>query len=247
MSLSISTTNALIDAVPTITDAGAGENPANISDPNHSLNYTCGTSSAVFEVSYGARSNISYVGVSGHNAATLAAATIQVWNAGALIDTVTIVRNNNVMFTFPEQSFSNLIIKFVTSPSTYQTTVSYIAAGKHLDIQTGEQAGYNRAWLNRHDTIKTTTNLIVAPVSSIRKAMPLKGALSFPNQSAEFTEDEWQMFIDFSFDQPFFVKEQEDKPQSSYICFDPKHSVKAHQSTRLLNVTKVKFITYTGL
>ena len=245
--LSISTSNVLIDQTPVIVDAGIGEEAANISDPDHSLNYTCGSSIQHFSVSYGAQTNISYVGISGHNSATPAQATIELYNGLTLIDSVVIKRNHNVMFTFPAQAFQDLIVKFITVPVTYQLTLSFIAAGKHLTISKGEQAGYKRAWLNRHTTQKTTTNLVVGPVAGTRKSMALKGTLTFPNELASFAESEWQDFIDFSFDQPFFIKEQIEKPESSYICFDPKHDVKSHSQTRVLDVISLKFTAYNGL
>jgi hypothetical protein len=132
-------------------------------------------------------------------------------------------------------------------PSSHQTTISFIAAGEHLSIITGEQAGYKRAWLNRHTTQRTTTNLVVGPVAGTRKSKALMGNLLFPNEQAAFAEDEWQTFIDFSFDQPFFIKEQEDKPESTYINFDPKHSINAHALTRVLDVIGLKFTAYNGL
>ena len=49
--LAISTSNVLIDVIPTLTDAGTGEVAANISDPDHSLNYTCGTAIGDFQAS----------------------------------------------------------------------------------------------------------------------------------------------------------------------------------------------------
>ena len=151
------------------------------------------------------------------------------------------------MFTFPTQTFQDLIVRFVTVPNSHQTTVSFIAAGKHLTIPTGEQSGYKRAWLNRHTTQKTTTNLVVGPVAGTRKSVALMGALSFPNQTAVFAEGVWQDFIDFSFDQPFFIKEQSDKPESTYICFDPKHGINAHPETRALDAVSLKFTAYNGL
>ena len=247
MALSISTSNVLIGVTPTITDAGTGEVAANISDPDHSLNYTCGSSSANFTVDYGAKTNISYVGVSGHNAATPANATVQLYDGSTLIDAVTIKRNHNIMFTFATMSFTNLKVVFVTSPLTYQMTLSFIAAGQHLTISSGEQAGYKRAWLNRSTTQKTTTNLTVAPIASTVKAKSLKKTLKFPNEAALFTEDQWQDFIDFSFLQPFFIKEQESKPQSSYLCFKPVHDIPAHPQTRELNGIMLKFTAYNGL
>jgi len=245
--LAISTSNVLIGVVPTITDAGTGEVAANISDPDHSLNYTCGTAIGDFQASYGAQSNISYVAISGHTAATPATATIELYDNVTLIDTVTITRNNNIMFTFPEMNFTDLIVKFITVPNNYQMTVSFIAAGQYLAIETGQQAGYARNWLNRHVTQRSNSTLEVGPISSTQRAKALKGALSLPNELAIFTEGTWQEFIDFSFEQPFFIKEFQDKPESSYICYDPMPGVKSHPQTPTLDVITLKFTVYNGL
>ena len=243
----ISTSNVLIDVIPTLTDAGTGEVAANISDPDHSLNYTCGTAIGDFQVSYGAQSNISYVAISGHTAATPATATIELYDNVTLIDTVTITRNNNIMFTFPEMSFTDLIVKFITVPNNYQMTVSFITAGQYLAIETGQQAGYARNWLNRHVTQRSNSTLEVGPISSTQRAKALKGTLSLPNELAIFTEGTWQDFIDFSFEQPFFIKEFQGKPESSYICYDPKPGVKSHPQTPTLDVITLKFTVYNGL
>ena len=184
MGLLVTYTNVLIGQVPTITDPGAGEIPANLSDPDHSLNYTCGTNTANFTISYGAQTAISYVAISGHNAATPAPAQVAIYDG---LDFVAFVlpleRNNNLMFTFEERNFTDLIIRFLTVPNNHQTTVSFIAAGKHLDIEKGEQAGYKRLWLMRHLEQRTTTNMQSMPVSTLKKPKGLKGSLSLPNES----------------------------------------------------------------
>lgn len=245
--ISISTSNVLIDQVPTITDVGTGEIAANISSPDHSLNYTCGTGAADFIVSYGAQTNISYVAISGHTAASVTQATVELYNDTTLIDSVIIKRNNNIMFTFPSMTFQDLKVKFITVPNNYQMTVSYIAAGQYLTIATGEQSGYSRAWLNRHTTQRTVSNLQVGPVSSTQRSKAMKGALSFPNQLTTFAENIWQDFIDFSFEQPFFVKEVKSKPESTYICYNPIHDVKAHSQTRKLDSITLKFDAFNGI
>lgn len=247
MGLSITNSNVLIGVTPTITDPRTGEVALNISDPDHSLNYTCGTNVSDFSVSYGSQSNISYVAVSGHTAATPEQATIELYDDAMLIDSVTLKRNNNVMFTFPEQSFTDLIVKFITVPNNYQMTVSYIAAGGYLDILTGEQSGYSRNWLNRHTTQRTVSTLEVGPISSTQRSKSLKGMLSLPNELTTFSQDDWQDFIDFSYEQPFFIKEVESKPESTYICYDPLPGVKAHSQTRALDVITLKFTAYNGL
>lgn len=245
--LSITTSNVLIDLVPTITDPGTGEIAANISDPDHSLTYTCGTNVADFSVSYGAQTNISYVAISGHTAATPTQAAIELYNDTTLIDSVVLQRNNNVMFTFPSQAFQNLIVKFITVPNNYQMSVSYIAAGQHITIEKGEQSGYARNWLNRHVTQRTVSTLEVGPISSTQRSKALKGTLSLPNELAIFAEGTWQTFLDFAYEQPFFMKEFNNKPESSYICYDPMPGIKSHPQTRTLDVITLKFTVYNGL
>ena len=245
--LSISSTNVLLDVIPTITDPGTNEVAANISDPNHSLNYTCGTAVADFDISYGAQSNISYVAISGHTAATAAPATIELYDGVTLIDSVDLTRNNNVMFTFLEWDFTDLIVRFVTVPNNFQTTVSYIAAGQYITIEKGQQAGYARNWLNRHITQRTASTTEVGPISSTQKSKALKGKLSLPNELAIFSNGVWQDFIDFSYEQPFFIKEVKSLPESSYICYDPLPSVKSHPTTTTLDVITLSFAVYNGL
>jgi len=245
--LSLSYTNVLTSKTPTITSAGVEETPLNISDPDHSLNYTSGTQDDYFKVSYGLVQNVTYVGVSGHNAVILLGATIELYDGVTLVGSVTISRNHNIMFTFAQRSFSDLIVKFVTQQKTQQVTVSFIAAGKHLNIPTGEQAGYSRNWLVRQTDSSTTTNLLSAPVGTIQKSRPLTGSLSLPNELATFARGDWQTFIDFSYQQPFFIKEIESKPESTYICFDPSHGIKAHPQTRLLDAINLKFSAFNGL
>lgn len=245
--LAISTTNVLLNVVPTITDPGTSEVAANISDPDHSLNYTCGTAVSDFAVSYGAQTNISYVGISGHTAATPDQATIELYDDTLLIDTVTIQRNNNLMFTFAAQDFTNLIVKFITVPNNYQMTVSFIAAGEYLTIAKGQQAGYARNWLTRHTTQRTVSTLQVAPISSTKRSKALNGMLSLPNELAIFAEGTWQTFVDFSYEQPFFIKEFKSKPESTYLCDKPEHGFKSHPQTQTLDVITLKFTAFNGL
>ena len=178
--------------------------------------------------------NISYVAVSGHTSTDAGSAVVQVWNGATLIDAVSLTRNNNVMFTFAEMSFTDLIIKFVPSQVNALITVSYIAAGQYMSIAKGEQAGYSRSWLNRSLTQSTSSNFQSSPTAQLQKSKALKGMLSLPNELSTFAETTWQTFNDFSLSQPFFIKEAASKPQSSYICYNPMSRVKAHPSNRAL-------------
>ena len=107
----------------------------------------------------------------------------------------------------------------------------------------GSSPGYgtprtcDQAWSGEYKTYKFTN----------QNAPLIKGSLSLPNEVAEFTETDWQDFEDFTLEQPFFIKEQEDEPQSAYICFDAKHDIAAHPQTRKLNTVKLTFNAYNGL
>ena len=243
---SLSKSNVLVDQTPIITSSGVGEIASNISDPDHSLNYTCGTGTSDFQVSYGSQTNISYVAISGHTAARPANATIELYDAGVLLDSVILKRNNNVMFTFVSRTFTNLIVRFVTTPNTYQMTVSFIAAGQHIIIAKGEQAGFMRNYLIRNTVKKTTTNLASSPVSTLTKNKPLPGMLSLPNEELSFLQEEWQEFLDFAEEQPFFIKEDQLTPESTYMCFDHSTSVKAHPTAPMLSVMQLKYQCFTG-
>jgi hypothetical protein len=244
---SLSMTNVLRGLAPVITNPGVDQDPLNITNPDHSLVYTCGTDAADFEISFGAQTGISYVGLSGHNAATLAGANIEIFNGVTQIHIAQITRNHNLMFSFDPVDFTDLIIKITTVPSTYQTTISYIAAGERLLFTTGEQAGYMRNWLLRPYTQSTTTNLQTAPIGMTQRNKALNGNISFPNSAITTSRDYWQTFEDFSYSEPFFINEVTSLPESSYLAFNPKHSINAHPETRALDVIKMKFNCFNGL
>ena len=245
--ITFSNTNVLRGLTPTITDAGVNQTPSNITDPDHSLTYTSGVNASDFAVSFGAVENISYVGISGHTLATLNLGTIQLFDGELLVDTVTLERNNNVMFTFDLMSFTDLKVKFLVSPSNAAITVSYICAGESMLITQGEQAGYKRGWLNRPLTQSTVGGVNGAPVSTLSKRKALSMSISLPYTSVGLSRGFWQRFLDYAEKEPFFVKEVIDLPESSYICYDQSPDFSAHSQTRVLDTFKMKFTAYNGL
>jgi hypothetical protein len=244
----VTTSNQLIGVTPTIVlDGAAGEVPANLTNPDHSFTYTSGTATDDFIISFGAQANISYVAISGHNAALTNDGTVSIYDGVTLVQSVTISRNHNLMFTFDLTTFTDLRVSFAITPNNQATTVSFIAAGTYLVVPRGEQAGYSRQWLERHVTSQTSTNLLVGPTGVTQKRKALTGSLVIPNQTIDFIETQWQSFIDFSYDQPFFIKEDDSKPESTYICYNPKHKITAHPLTRSLANASMQFNSYNGL
>ena len=246
----VTKTNILSGVIPTVpVDAGTSQTPVHIVSADHSENYTSGVSSSAFTVSFGAQSNVEYVAISGHNAADSGTATITVKDGAGTIASATITNNNNVVITFTKQAFADLRVEFTTATTTAATTVSYIAAGEYLTVPNGgEQSGYARQWLSRQLTQRTTSSLNAAPVALLQRRKPLKGSLNIPNATTDFSRGDWQTLIDFSVNNPFFIREVDTLPESSYICFEPKlDTVKAHGQTRALDALSLSFKVYNGL
>ena len=244
---SISTSSSIENVIPTVTDGGVGEDASYITNPDHSLTYSSGTSVSDFSMDFGQVFDITYVGISGHNAATPSQATIQLYDGDTLIDFVTLTRNNNVMFTFSQMTFTNLILKFVTVPNNYETTVSWIAAGKHITFPKGEQSGYKRAWLMRSMRTKTVTSNSSAPVSTTKRRKTMKQSLSFPNQELEVSHDTWQTFLDFAEASPFFMNENNSLPEATHLGYDAIDTLSAHSSTRCVDNVKLSYTAFNGL
>lgn len=248
MALSI-TTSSVLRTPSNISNPGAGEVESNISSADHSLTYTTGAGGCEFlwDPDDGSSYQISYLAISGHNLRV--GDTVTVEYGALLLGAHTIQRGGGaIMITWSPIDFDSAITVTIspTDPAR-ATTISYMVGGLHMEIDTGEQAGYKRLWLNRNVTRETTTNMLAAPVSTLTKRVVLKGSLSLPNQTAEFSQGEWQAFIGFTFEYPFFIKEIEGNPDSSYVCFDPLFSTSSHSQTRALDSLTVSFKAYNGL
>ena len=128
-------------------------------------------------------------------------------------------------------------------------SVSYIAAGDYFEVPNGgEQSGYARNWLARGVKQRVTTNNAAAPVASVYERMPLKGQLKLPNARIAFALTEWQKFFDFAIELPFFIREVDELPESTSLCFNPNFDApKAHASTRELVSLSISFDVYNGL
>ena len=247
MALSIST-SSLLRTPSDVSNPGVNESITYISNPDHSLTFTTGNGACTFtyDADDGDTDLISYVGISGHNIGE--GGVVTVYHGGTLVGTHTVGKRNNViMITFTPQVFTSIAITVTPVSAGTPTTFSYIDGGSYLSIETGEQAGYKRNWLNRGLTQKTTSNTQGAPASSLLKRIPLTGTLSLPNELSGFSRDEWQDFIDYAYEYPFFVKEVESNAASSYVCFDPKFSTESHAQTLALDSLSVTFKAYNGL
>lgn len=245
----------MLGVTPTVTTGSSSDDEANITDPDFSTSYTSTANNALV-MSFGSTASINYVALAGINiqGAKNLTSYVQVLNGATAITTNQIIRNNCVMLTFATQSFSELRIAMVNALGDILPSVRFIAAGEYLQLPLGgENAGYNRQFLNRNKETKSSLNELSAPTSVLTRTTSPSGVLTLPNMTKDFTESEWQTFLDFSEGNYFFIVEQDidgdvTQNQSAYLCFEvTTNKVTAHAQTRSLNNLSIKFRVFNGL
>lgn len=255
-------------------DSGSGAE-ANMVDPSFSTKYTSTGSDAIFNIRktfYAAPFKLGYLAIFGHNIGTNGA-DIDVnllYGSGSPYQAATLsctvpAGPNHVIFistTTPISLVVQVDIEITKNVTADQITITGIAAGEYFDIPNGgEQAGYNRLWLSRNKKQRVAANDAGGPVGILTKTVSKRGSLMVQNASKSLFEGStWNKFLDHAYDDGyFFVKENDggpvtsdsypvvaDKVVSSYMCFDPDITVKAHPQTRQLHSFDVKFSAYTG-
>lgn len=194
----------------------------------------------------------SYVAVSGHNFGS---------DAGSLEIKVNTVsqgtidfsngRSNEVVVTFDEVALVDRIeIIYTKTLSGFRAILSHVASGQATDIPNdGEQGGYTRDWLSRHEDFQESRNDDAAPVALIKRTTAAPVTLSVPNMGRTFAEGTWQAILDTMFaDGSFFIRERDDNPRSAYLCTSPKNPrMRAHGLTRELVAASISFTAHTGV
>jgi len=247
----ITKSNILLGKTPTVTVGSSSDDPANVTDPDFSTHYTSSTSSGI-SFSFGAVSDIDYVAIAGVNIADNNGfnASATVLDGSSTVGVNTLIRNNCILISFDERSFSSLAVS-LSNAGGQLPTVSFIAAGKSFEVpNNGEVAGYNRQFLNRNFISKNSINNLSAPTSYLKKKQPAKGSLSLPSMTKAFSEGEYQEFLDFAVDNYFFIREQDNlvENSSAYLCYDlTRNQVTAHPQTRSLNNISFSFSVFNGL
>ena len=253
----LTTSNILLGVEPTVSIGSSLDNPLNIVDPDFSTSYT-GTDNINLVFDFGATSLINYVAIAGINIEGRKdySSYVQVIDTNTIVSTNFVIRNNCVMLTFESKSFSNLRVRLHNPIGNILPAARFVAAGTYLELPLGgENAGYNRQFLNRNTTTKSTLSDLSAPTSVLKKNTSPRASLTLPNMTKEFSEVEWQTFLDFSQNNYFFIVEQDDnftddffRNSSSYLCFEVMNtSTTAHAQTRLMNNISISFKVFNGL
>tara|TARA_R110002153_G_scaffold4163_2_gene19985 strand:+ start:6466 stop:7266 length:801 start_codon:yes stop_codon:yes gene_type:complete len=264
----VTLSNNISNNIPKMITGGISEDlPKNVIKPDFSDIYVSSDPQRL-TMSFGVVNECDYIAVAGLNISGNGNGTsrVRVSNAASrdapageavTIRTVNVTNDQVVVIQFPKQSFTDLRIGLYKETGIGNPSVAYVAAGLSFEVPNGgEQAGYNRQFLARNNTNKTTVDGLSAPISQLRKKKQARGKLSIPNATKEFSETTYQTFLDFASSNIFFITEQEGvypsqftgTNASSYLCYDlGNNSVSAHAMTRSLNVISFDFRVFNGL
>jgi len=254
----VTLSNKIAGRTPTMITGASTDLPGNVTNPDFSHIYVSSDPQRL-TMSFGVVDECDYIAVAGLNIKGNGNGTsrVRVIDAGVLIRTVNVTDDQVVVIPFPKQSFTDLRIGLYKETGIGNPSVAYVAAGLSFEVPNGgEQAGYNRQFLARNNTNKTTVSGLAAPISQLRKKKQAKGKLSIPNATKEFSETTYQTFLDFASSNLFFINETEGTYPSTfsgtnpscYLCYDlGMNAVTAHGSTRNLNVINFDFKVFNGL
>ena len=121
--------------------------------------------------------------------------------------------------------------------------ISEIAIGDYYEIPKGEQAGYNRPWSVPNTKARSSVSLNSSPINLSYESRSLSCTLKVPNNIMSDFQG-WYDFIFFASSNIFYVLEDDNKFHS-YAGFNlVANMTSAHQSTRKLGTSSVKFNAY---
>jgi hypothetical protein len=245
----LTTSNVIANVTPTITTGVSTDLAKNITDRDFSVSYT---SSDQFRLTcdFGSTGVINYIAVAGTNIEGNkdGGSRVRCYDGDEIISTINVSTNQVVVISFESRSFTNLRIGLFNQSGSTPPQLTYAAAGVALNVPNGgEQSGFARQFLIRNIKSRSTVNNLGAPIAIIKKRVALTGTLKTPNMLKDYSENEWQTFLDFAYSDHFFILEQEDSAEfdatvfsglnpSAYLCYEPANpKATAHAQTRSLN------------
>lgn len=260
----ITKSNILLGRTPTVS---TGENNSfdveSIVDPDFSTFYSSSDNSRL-TIDFGSTGLINYVAFAGSNISGNEdfQSRFSVLDGSIAIARTFIKYDNCCVVTFEPRTFSNLRAGLFNSKGNTPPQIRFIAAGNAFTVpNNGEVSGYNRNFLNRSIKSKATLNDIAAPINYLTKKVSASGRLSLPNMTKDFSENEWQDFLNFAVSNHFFIREQDpvgfffqggtefrSDNNSAYLCYQPSGMrATAHEATRSLDNLALSFKVFSGL
>lgn len=244
-----------ITDITVIVDGASGQNPDDMIDYTFDTSTRSGSASLTYVIELDVQ-EVEYVGIAGHNLATLGA-TITINNHGTndVLDYAP-VDGRPLMFQIPKRLGGTFRITFTKTSASDRINISHIAAGQITDltgttnqgqvINRDYQGGYGRIPMNLNRKIRTVINDQGAPTASLVKTTSSKLRLSINNMPTLFAQNELLTYQRFWVNNGFFIQNDEDVSQS-YMAFEFIPAVpKAHNASRELVNLSYSFMAYNG-
>ena len=156
-----------------------------------------------------------------------------------------------IMFDFSSiaQSCRRIIFSVTKDTPGQSVTLTHIAAGQVLTVPNGGYAsGFKIPWLGRNKVQRAKINYAVGPTALVNTQDANETTLTIRNMPKSYAETTWLDFLDFAFENAFFVRGLDDEYESSYLGFDIKPSIPtAHSNTKELVNVNLKHSTYVGI
>jgi len=247
--MKISSSNVLTESTIAVNSDDSGQDIDNIKGYDFSENYAGAGIDATmeFEFTLAETTSISYVSIAGH---TLIG-TVEIFFDDVSVYSYTLGTRQSVLTFYFNQTDVD-VIKLVFNKQGSDSTVmivTHVAAGATFDVpNSGEQAGYKRVWLTPSKKQQVIVNGAAAPISILNRSISTQAVLSIPNMPTTIARNEFRDLGDYMITTAFFILEDEETPDSSYMCFNTKlNPPKAHSKTRNLQSVSFSYSAYTGV
>lgn len=247
MHLTISSILTEADVTVTI-----GSNP--LSQVSHMLNrdfseqYLGAASNQFFAIEIDV-ANLGYFAISGANLYDNSTQyALQYWDGAQWLEEATYIPDWNATTLWIIQNQASKYRLYITKDlSNVAMVIPYIAAGEAWEVpNNGEEAGYARIWSVPQLKQRTQDNQGM-PTSHVIQSDGIKGGLKISNLLTTDVDDVWMDFQAYALHQGFFIVEDDFNGDRAYYCYNVKpEPVKAHPTTRKLQVASIKFDCWTG-
>lgn len=266
----ISSSNFVSEASISVLPESATQDISVVTDGDYSSVYTDSLSvSTSITFDFGAARSIGYIAIGGSNITKKDRLVIKSIDASArvqLLDSNSdTLKDVDGLFLVAQSvstidddllglNESNVIMYRIDNPSVQEIEITVygsgtlsiadIAIGDYYEVpNSGEQAGYNRAWSVPNIKSRGAVNLQNSPISMAYESRSLKCTLSVPNNfMSDF--DSWYAMSLFASSNTFYILEDDNKFHS-YACFNAVVGMtKAHGKTRSLGASTLSFNAY---
>lgn len=241
----IAKSDVLTNSTIAVTPASSSIDPVVMVGGDFSGIYSDALTSTEIEFTFVTAQNIQYVAIGGSNVAQKTDVTIET-SAGLFNYDADLSRNeSNVLFyTAQSNDHSAVTTLTITITGSGQLQIADIAAGESIEIEQNVQSGYARSWSVPNKKVRSTANLIGAPIATTYEARDDNSTLTVSRYIMEEYADHWYQMLEFACCNTFYIREDDDA-KHSYACFNaqPKR-ITADSQSPLLGGASITYNTY---